>query len=307
LSNAPPAAAFTPSCALLICTFADGSTDADGQVTGYTWDFGDGATAATTKDAQHTFAAANTYTVSLTVTDNDGASDGATQSVQVTAPAPANEPPTPVGPTSNFADSCAVVGHYGRIVFFDCTFTDQSTAAAGATVTAWAWDFGDGRTSTAQNPPVHHYSISWRPGVHVFVRLTVTDNNGLTNGVARSIQVSTPSLTAAPTIALGLPIGFVRTGSNLCYPAISYSTRGGCYSSVNLSITNAGGGTLNWTGTTSATWLRISPKSGTAPSTMKVWVNGTGVARGSYDGEIRVSATGAANSPKTVVVHFTKR
>ena len=59
-SNTPPAAAFTPSCALLVCTFADGSTDADGQLTAYTWDFGDGTAAAITKDAVHTYSTANT-------------------------------------------------------------------------------------------------------------------------------------------------------------------------------------------------------------------------------------------------------
>jgi len=56
-------------------------------------------------------------------------------------------------------------------------------------VTAWAWDFENGRTSTEQNPPVQHYAISWRPGMRVSARLTVTDNNGLTNGVVKSVPV----------------------------------------------------------------------------------------------------------------------
>ena len=68
-SNAPPAAAFTPSCVLLDCSFSDGSTDADGQVTAYTWDFGDGTAAVITRDAVHTYATGNTYPVRLTVTD----------------------------------------------------------------------------------------------------------------------------------------------------------------------------------------------------------------------------------------------
>jgi PKD repeat protein len=376
-SNTPPAAAFTPSCVLLVCTFADGSTDADGQVMAYSWNFGDGAAAATTRDAQHTFAAANTYTVSLTVTDNDGAADGVTHSVQVTAPANAR-------PTANFAGSCVVVGGFGRIAFFDCTYTDQSTAAAGATVTAWAWDLGDGRTSTEQNPPVHHYSISWRPGVRVAVTLTVTDNNGLTDSVTRSVPVSTQA-NATPTANFtsscadlacsftdlssdgdGTVVGFqwdfgdgavaaIRNPShafasagtyvvaltvtddrgatgtlsqpvsvtdpqaaapaiglvvspllrNLCYPARSYSVRG-CPSGGYVTISNAGGGTLNWTSTTSASWLKRSPTSGTAPSTIKVWVDGTALPPGPYSGDITVSATGATNSPRGVSVHVTR-
>jgi hypothetical protein len=39
---------------------------------------------------------------------------------------------------------------------------------------------------------------------------------------------------------------------------------------------------------------------------MKVWVNGTGVPRGTYDARIRVWATGATNSPQAVTVHFTR-
>jgi PKD repeat protein len=175
-SNAPPTAAFTLSCALLVCTFADGSSDADGQVTAYTWDFGDGTAAATTKNAQHTYAAANTYTVNLTVTDNDGAANGARTSVQVSAPA--NAPPT-----ANFTSSCTDLA---------CSFTDLSTDGDG-TVVGFHWDFGDGLDTTTQNP-THAYASA---GTYV-VELAVTDDGGATNGVTQSVQVSTPA-NAPPT------------------------------------------------------------------------------------------------------------
>jgi PKD repeat protein len=460
-SNAPPAAAFTPTCVLLVCTFADGSTDADGQLTAYTWDFGDGTAAAITKDAVHAYKTANTYPVHLTVTDNDGATSDLTQPVLVHAPA--NMPPTPtfttscaglacsftglgsdgdgtvVGfqwnfgdgagaetqnathtyasagiyaveltvtddsgttgrlsqqvtvtgpqpgePTAGFTGSCVITGSFGRIVFVDCTFTDQSTAAAGATVTAWAWDFGNGRTSTEQNPPVQHSTISWRPGVRVGARLTVTDNNGLTNGVARSVPVSTqanapptagftssctdlrctftdlstdgdgsvvgfhwdfgdgavaatqnPShtfasagtyvvaftvtddrgatdtfsqsvtVTAPQTAAPAIALQVSPLLQNLCYPARHYSTRG-CPSGGSVTISNTGGGTLKWTSTTSAPWLKSSPTSGTAPSTITVWVDGAALPPGSYSGDVLISATGATNSPRGVFVHVTR-
>ena len=368
-SNIPPAAAFTPTCVLLDCTFADASTDADGQVTVYTWDFGDGTAGAITKDAVHTYGTANTYVVRLTVIDNDGAASDLTKSVLVHAPA--NKPPsaaftdscvglacsfsglgsdddgTVVGfhwdfgdgsiattqnathayalagtyaveltvtddggatdrlpqqvtvnelptdqPTASFAGSCVVTGSYTRIVFVDCTFTDQSAAAPGATVTAWAWDFGDGRTSSEQNPPVQHYTISWRPGVRVSARLTVTDDNGLSNSVATSFPVST-----APTIDLGVS----PLLQNLCYSARSYSTRG-CPSGGSVTISDIGGGTLKWTSTTSAPWLKRSPTAGTTPSAMTVWVDGTDLPRGDYSGWIKVWATGVTNSPQTVSV-----
>ena len=47
-----------------------GSTDPDGTIASYSWDFGDGSPLETTADATHTYAAAGTYTATLTVTDN---------------------------------------------------------------------------------------------------------------------------------------------------------------------------------------------------------------------------------------------
>ena len=104
---------------------------------------------------------------------------------------------------------------------------------------------------------------------------------------------------AAPTISLS------RTRFSLCYPATFFpaSFRGWwCYPSGYLYITNTGGGTLNWTSNKSATWIKRSPTYGTAPSTMKVWVDGTGLPRGDYYGWIKVWATGATNSPQKVYV-----
>jgi PKD repeat protein len=61
-----------------------GSSDPDGSVVSYAWDFGDGATA-TGATASHTYLAANTYTISLTVTDNSTATNAITHSVTVAA------------------------------------------------------------------------------------------------------------------------------------------------------------------------------------------------------------------------------
>jgi hypothetical protein len=105
---------------------------------------------------------------------------------------------------------------------------------------------------------------------------------------------------AAPTIGLS------RTTLRLCYPSRPSSTRA-CYSSGYVGISNTGGGTLNWTSTKNKTWLRRSPSSGTAPSTMKVSVDGTGVSPGSYYvGYIYVWATEATNSGQRITVYFTR-
>lgn len=83
-TGAPPNAAFTSSCVELTCSFdGSGSSDSDGTIARYAWDFGDGATA-TTALASHDYAAAGSYPVGLTVTDNDGADRSTIRTVMVT-------------------------------------------------------------------------------------------------------------------------------------------------------------------------------------------------------------------------------
>ena len=89
--NADPDAAFTNSCTNLVCSFnGSSSADADGTIASYVWDFGDNTSAGNGATPSHTYAAAGTYSVKLTVTDDDGATDALTKSVTVTA--------APVGP-----------------------------------------------------------------------------------------------------------------------------------------------------------------------------------------------------------------
>jgi len=84
------------------------------------------------------------------------------------------------------------------------------------------------------------------------------------------------------------------------------ATEGGANpANQTVSITNTGGGTLNWTASDNATWLTISPTSGTAPSTLTASVNISGLTAGTYNGTITISATGATNSPVSVPVTLT--
>ncbi len=83
--NTPPSASFTSSCTDATCSFTDTSSDTDGTVVSWSWDFGDGATS-TAQDPSHSYAAKGTYSVSLTVTDDDGAVGMTSQSVTVTEP-----------------------------------------------------------------------------------------------------------------------------------------------------------------------------------------------------------------------------
>ena len=91
-TNAAPTAAFTVQCGPPDCTFTNSSTDADGTIEGYDWGFGDDSPHVTTRDAVHTYPApGGRFTVTLTVTDDDGETATATKQVDVSE---ANVAPT---------------------------------------------------------------------------------------------------------------------------------------------------------------------------------------------------------------------
>jgi len=85
-TNAPPVADFTSGCAGLACSFTDRSSDADGTLASWSWNFADGGTS-TARNPTHTFAGAGTYPVALRVTDNAGASQTKSVSLVVSATA----------------------------------------------------------------------------------------------------------------------------------------------------------------------------------------------------------------------------
>lgn len=79
-ANTPPTARFTATTTGLTVDLTDLSSDIDGTITTWTWDFGDGSTS-TAQNPSHTYAAAGTYTVTLNVTDDGGAHHGTSQAV----------------------------------------------------------------------------------------------------------------------------------------------------------------------------------------------------------------------------------
>lgn len=83
-TNSPPSASFDYACTELACDFTDTSTDSDGTVSSWEWDVdGDGRVDYTVQNPSHTYDASGTYTVTLTVTDDEGATDSHSADVTV--------------------------------------------------------------------------------------------------------------------------------------------------------------------------------------------------------------------------------
>jgi len=166
--NLPLTAAFTFSCSGMTCAFdASGSTD-DSAIVNYSWDYGDGNIGSGVT-ANYTYAAAGTYTVTLTVTDDTSAADSTSHAVTVSEP-PANTPPT-----AFFTFSCNGL---------TCEFNASGSTDDGAIV-SYSWDYGDGNTGSGMVPPLGHtYST---PDIYP-VTLTVTDDDGAPDTATAQIQ-----------------------------------------------------------------------------------------------------------------------
>lgn len=169
--NTPPVASaggpYTGQTGSPVAFDASASNDPDGSIVQYDWDFGDG-TVVTNAGAtpSHTYAAAGTFTASVTVTDNRGATNTAT--AQVTITQPANQAPTanPGGPYTGAA---------GSAIAFDGSASNDPDGS----IASYAWDFGDGNTGTGVAPS-HTYAAA---GTYT-VSLVVTDNLGLASVAA---------------------------------------------------------------------------------------------------------------------------
>lgn len=198
--NRPPVAAFTfapsiPTAGQSV-SFTDASTDPDGNLAAWSWDFGDGSTSAA-RSPRHAYAAAGDYVVRLSVTDAAGLSASVERAVRVVRQADLNLPPvanlswTPPNPLT------------GENV----TFRDESSDADGA-IAKRRWTFPDGSAS-ADTSPVRSFA---RPGVYE-ITLAVTDSDNATTEIRRSFVVGNrppaADLLVAPTPAhVGKPVAF---------------------------------------------------------------------------------------------------
>ena len=179
-----PVASFTfnnNQCANSAITFTSTSTNTNGTTT-YAWDFGDGGTA-TIANPTHTYTAAGTYNVELTVTNGVCSHTSPVSVITIIDP-----------PTSSFTftndNQCA-----GTVI----AFTNTSTNTIGATT--YTWDFGDGGTSTTANP-THTYTAA---GIYT-----------VTLVVANSVNCKITSLPSTVTVTSSPAATFTFTNNNQC-------------------------------------------------------------------------------------------
>jgi PKD repeat protein len=174
-----------------------GSSDPDGFITGYLWDFGDGGTGVGPTPS-HTYQAPSVYTVTLRVTDDRQAFSTCTDQATV---------------GSNLPPICDPGGPYSGNPGIPVQFTGSGSSDPDGTIAAYSWSFGDGGISSLANP-THTYAVA---GDYV-VSLTVTDNSGAQSScfTEATIRANMPPICDAdgPYVAVvAAPITFDGTAS----------------------------------------------------------------------------------------------
>lgn len=270
-SSSPPVAAFTQDVSAgqpgLTVQFSDRST---GDVTAWSWDFGNGQTSSL-QSPLATFAANGSYSVRLRVTGPGGASS-ATKADLIS-----------VGDAVTAAFSCTPAGLVGEAPFsVDCTDASQNASS-------WAWDFGGQGTSTEQSPGFTFAT----PGSYT-IELTASGAGG-TAVAQQAVEVTAPAPpmasfrcvpTATPTFVPPEPEGYVPLGitctdqsqgasswawsfgdqgtSSTQNPEHTY-TESGAFT-IGLTVTGPGGqATATATALVHPLGIHFDPASGSAP------------------------------------------
>jgi PKD repeat protein len=210
-----PVAAFvgspTSGDAPLTVNFTDQSTAGSAPISSRSWEFGVGGTSTATNPS-HTYNTPGSYFVSLSVTTADGAdTDNKSNYIQVNVP--------PTAPTANFTSD-----QTNGFIPLAVSFTDGSTDG-GSTITSWRWTFGDGGTSTAQNPS-HTYTVPGIYNVKLRVANAVGPDSTTKSGYITANVVPVPptaAYTATPTSGdAPLTVNFTDTSTAGTSPITSW-------------------------------------------------------------------------------------
>jgi len=180
-----------------------GSSDPDGKIVNYTWNFGDGSPEKSGMDVNHTYGFPGRYTVTLNVDDGSSVNNSRSQTSTFVI---VNEPPVAE------AGSYRIVSPGEKVMFDGSTAKDRDGA-----IDSYQWDFGDG--SHAKGMRASHSFEA--PGKYT-VRLVVTDNSGTKCDSAE--DVATIRVNAPPVAVIEgdletvfgkarIPVFFDATGS----------------------------------------------------------------------------------------------
>ena len=171
--NVDPTASAEVSCVDGECDF-DGSDsiDPDGTIVSWVWDFGDGDSG-NGEITSHSYAATGLYEASLTVTDDDGATDVHEFDVDVVVPN--------VAPVADFTADCSGL---------TCDFDGSASNDPDGTIVSWVWDFGDGGSGNGEVTEHEYLAGDTYP-----VSLTVTDNDGAMTTLVENVNVFDPNET----------------------------------------------------------------------------------------------------------------
>lgn len=311
--DSPPVAAFGvtttgPITGTPVAFDGTGSIEPGGSIASYSWNFGDGSSAGSGASPSHTYTAPGTYTVALTVTDQDGHTDTVSHSVTIAGPPSAAFDVTTASPTS------------GSAVAFDGTGSGETDGS----IASYTWDFGDGTTTSGPSAATTHTYAS--AGIYT-VKLTVADPGEHTATVSHTVTVhglpsaafvvSTSSPPAAAAVSFNASGSSEAEGSISSYswnfgdgsaiaqgvaPIHAFATAG-TYA-VKLTVTDAAGNsatasrTVTVVGTPSASFSisNPSPLAGTPVSFSGAGSSDLGSAIGSYSWQFGDGATGAGAS-----------
>ncbi|MDH5389727.1 MAG: PKD domain-containing protein, partial [Candidatus Bathyarchaeota archaeon] len=201
VSNRPPVASFTENATTVLTGEvihfdASGSEDSDGSIINYLWDFGDGITAVGVK-VNHAYEDDGAYTVTLTVVDDDGASesDSAVKTVS-------NRPPVAL-----FTENATIVKK-GEVIHFDAS---ESYDLDGDIV-SYFWDFGDGTNAT--DVTVDH---AYAEDGNYTVTLTVIDDDGASSSVSDTKIVETEAVGWPLALFAAIGLGIAALIATLLY------------------------------------------------------------------------------------------
>jgi glucose/arabinose dehydrogenase len=255
-SGRPPVASFTasPVPAIVGATVtldASASSDPDGTIVTYAWDFGDSSPLGSGKVTSHAYPVAGTYVARLTVTDNESFTAGASKLVTIQSP-----PPGPQPPVARFTVSPSPVDPQASV-----TFDATSSSATNATIVSYVWNFGDSSMGTGATT-THAYS---RSGLFT-VTLNVTDNQSLSSTAVHQVEVRNLSpkiLSSTPgagsvTVTVGTSQVFSVNATDTDGDALTYTWK------VNGAVVGGNSSDFTFASATAGTYkLNVTVSDGT--------------------------------------------